>query len=131
MMLNQVPGILGLKLTTPFDLVQNIKQDCKTWFEFFSIGYSNHHIDNTESRSKKQAGTLDEIVVGGYDKLNFIFLNPLTSSYYCPHYFCLDESRLPITNFPNYLQFDVGHTCSLLQNKSDPIREPLSPGTRV
>ena len=47
-MLNQVPGRLGLKLTTPFELAHNAKPDSKTWFELFSIGYFNHETDNTE-----------------------------------------------------------------------------------
>ena len=38
MMLNQVPGRLGLKLTTPFEVVHNSKPYSKTWFELFSIG---------------------------------------------------------------------------------------------
>ena len=66
-MLNQVPGRLGLKLTTPFELVQNATPDSKTWFELFSIGHFNHHIDNTESISKLQAHTLCVIAVGRDD----------------------------------------------------------------
>ena len=68
MMLNQVPGCLGIKITTPFELVHNDKPYSKTWFELFSIGYFNHCIDNTESRSKLQAHTLDGITVGRDDK---------------------------------------------------------------
>ena len=64
MMLNQVPGQLGLKLTTPFEIVHNSKTDSKTWFELFSIGYFKHDVDNAESRSKLQEHTLDEIAVG-------------------------------------------------------------------
>ena len=40
--LNQVPGRLGLKLATPFELVHNYKPNSKTWFELFSVGYFNH-----------------------------------------------------------------------------------------
>ena len=58
-MLNQVPGYLVLKLTTPFDLVHNTKPDSKTWFELFSIGYFNYTVDNTEIRYKFQTHTLD------------------------------------------------------------------------
>ena len=60
MMINQVPGQLGLKLTTLFELVHNSKPDSKTWFKLFSIGYFNHDTDNYESRSKNQAHTLVE-----------------------------------------------------------------------
>ena len=69
-MLNQVTGRLGLKINTPFELVNNAKLYYKTWFELFSIGYFNHHIDNTTSRSKLQAHTLDGIAVGRDDKTN-------------------------------------------------------------
>ena len=115
MMLNQVPGRLGLKLTTPFELVHNAKTNSKTWFELFSIGYFNHDSDNTEIRSKLQAHTLDVIAVGRDDKSkSIIFYNPITSSYYRPPAFLIDESRLPITKFPNSLHFDGGLTCGLL-----------------
>ena len=131
-MLNQVPGRLGLTLTTPFELVHNSKPDLKTWFELFTIGYFNHDIDNTESRSKMKAHTLYGIIVGRDDRSNsIIFYNPITSSYYHPPAFRLDESRIPITNFPNSLRFDVGLTCSLLRNNTDPIHEPFPPGNRV
>ena len=83
MMLNQVPVRLGLKLTTQFELVHNSKPDSKTWFELFSIGYFNHDTDNSESRSKLQAHTLDGISVGRDDRSNsIVFYNPVTYSYY-------------------------------------------------
>ena len=130
MMLNQVPGRLGLKLTTPFELVHKSNTDSKTWFELFSIGYFNHDTDNAESRSKLQAHTLDGIAVGRDDRSNsIIFYNPITSSYYRPPAFRIDEPRLPITNFHNSLIFDGGLTCGLLRNKTDPIHEPFPPGT--
>ena len=132
MMLNQVPGRLGLKLTTPFELIHNSKPNSKTWFELFSIGYFNHDTDNSKSCSKLQAHALYGIAVGRDDSSNsIIFYNPITSSYYHPPDFQLDESRLPITNFPNPIRFDCGLTCGLLQNKTNPICEPLPPGTRV
>ena len=132
MMDNQVPGRLGLKLTTPFELVHNSKPDSKTWFELFSIGYFNHNTDDAESRSKLQAHALHGIAVGRDDRSNYIiFYNPITSSYYRPPNFRLDESRLPITNFPNSLRFDGGLTCGLLRNNTNPIHEPFPPGTRV
>ena len=59
------------------------------------------------------------------------FYNPITSSYYRPPAFRLDESRLPITNFPNYLRFDGGLTCGLLRKKTDTIHDPFPPGTHV
>ena len=132
MMLNQVPGRLGLKLTTPFEIVHNSKPDSKTWFELFSIGYFNHDTDNAESRSKLQAHTLYGIAVGRDDRSNsIIFYNPITSSYYRPPAFRHYEYRLPITNFPNSLRFDGGLSCGLLRNKTEPIHEPFPPGTRV
>ena len=80
MVLNQVPGHLGLKLTTPFELVHNTKSDSNAWFELFSIRYFNNHINYTESRSKIQAHSLDIIDVGRDDKSNsIIFYNPITS----------------------------------------------------
>ena len=72
MMLNYAPVILGLKLTTPFELVQNAKPDSNTWFVLLSIGYFNHDTDNAESQSKLQAHTLDGIAVGRDDRSNYI-----------------------------------------------------------
>ena len=80
MILNQVPGCLGLKLSTPFKLVQNAKPYSKVCFELFTIRYFNHNIDNSERRSKLQEHTLDGIVVGRDDKSNSVLNNPLTSS---------------------------------------------------
>ena len=71
-MLNQVPGQLGLTLMTPFELVHKSKPDSKTWFGLFSIGYFNHDTDNAESHSKLQSHTLDGIAVGRYDRSNDI-----------------------------------------------------------
>ena len=66
------------------------------------------------------------------DKSNAIILyNPIISIYYCPPVFCLYESRLPITKFPNSLPFDWCLTCSLLRDLTGPIHEPFPPGTRV
>ena len=85
MILNQVPGRLGLKLTTTFELDHNSKPDSKTWFELFSIKYFNHDTDNAESHSKLQAHTLEGIAVGRDDRSNsIIFYNPITFSYYHP-----------------------------------------------
>ena len=131
-MLNQVPGQLGLKLTTPFQLVHNSKPESKTWFEISSIGYFNHDTDKSKSRSKLQAHTLYGIAVGRYDRSNsIIFYNPITSSYYRPSDLRLYESRIPITKFPNSLRFDGGLTCGLLRNKTNPIHETFPPGTLV
>ena len=105
MMLNKLPGRLGLKLTTPFELVHNSKTDAKTWFEVLSKGYFNYDKDNAESHSKQQSHTLDGISVGRDDRSNSIFLyKPITPSYYRSQAFRIDESRIPITNFPNSLR---------------------------
>ena len=132
MIMNQVPGRRGLKLTTPFELVHNSKPDSKTWFELFSIGYFNHDTDNSESCSKFQANTLDDIALGRDDRSNsIIFYNPITSRYYLPPDFRPEKSRLTITNIPNSLHFYGGITCGLLINNTDPTYEPFPLGTRV
>lgn len=38
-MFNQVTGCLGHKLTSPFELVYNMKPNSTTWFKLFSLGY--------------------------------------------------------------------------------------------
>ena len=110
-MLNQVPGWIGLKLTTPFEIIYNTKPDSKSWFELFFIGYFNHDTDNAENRSKLQAHTLDVIAVSRDDRYNYIiFYNPISSSYCCPTDLRIEKSRLPITNSLNSLHFDGGLT---------------------
>ena len=131
-MLNQVPVLLSLTLIKPFEIVHNSEPDSKKWFELLSIGYFIRDTDNAKSCSKIQAHTLHGIAVGRDDRSNsIIFYNPITSSYYRPPDFRLDESRLPITNFPNFLRFDGGLTCGLIRNKTDHIHEPFPPGTHV
>ncbi|KAL7525881.1 hypothetical protein ACHAXR_001202, partial [Thalassiosira sp. AJA248-18] len=132
LMLNQVPGRLNRKLTTPFELVHNQKPQSETWFELFSVGYFGHDKDADGQRSKTQDQSLDGIAVGRDDRSNtIVFYNPLTRSYYRPQNFRLDEHRLPVTNFPKSIKFDGGLTCGLLRNKTDPVPEPFPPGTRV
>ena len=99
-MLNKLPGRLGLKLTTPFELVHNSKTDAKTWFEVLSKGYFNYDKDNAESHSKQQSHTLDGISVGRDNRSNsIIFYNPTTSSYYRPTGLQLDKQDLPSPTF--------------------------------
>ena len=70
--------------------------------------------------------------VGRDDKsYSIIFYNKITSIYYHPPDFRLYESRLPITNFPNYLRFDGGLAYGILRNKTNPIPKPFPPGTQV
>ena len=78
MMINQVPRRLSLELTTTFELVHNAKTDSNKWFELFSIGYFNRPIDDTESRSKLQAHSMDVIAVGRNDKSNSIIFITLS-----------------------------------------------------
>eukprot|EP00956_Cyclotella_meneghiniana_P026201 scaffold56081_cov49-Cyclotella_meneghiniana.AAC.1 len=132
LMINQVPGRLGRKLTSPFELVHGVKPDSSTWFELFSVGYFPHGSDDGESKSKSQANTLDGIAVGRDEQTNTVlFYNPISKQYYRPAIFKLDEGRLPITCFPKSIRFDGGLTCGLVRNKSDPAPEPFPPGTRV
>ena len=51
LMINQVPGRLGRKLTTPFELVHGAKPNSKIWFELFAIGYWKQSKYNAELRS--------------------------------------------------------------------------------
>ncbi|KAL7538082.1 hypothetical protein ACHAWF_005990, partial [Thalassiosira exigua] len=131
-MLNCVPGRLGRKLTSPFELMHNQKPDSRTWFELFSVGYFNHSTDGAESRSKIEDHSLDGIAVGRDANTNtIIFYNSLTRSHYRPPAFRLDESRLPVTNFPTSIKYDGGLTCGLMRKRTDPVPEPFPPGTRV
>lgn len=132
LMINQVPGRLGRRLTTPFEIVHGIKPDSSTWFELFSIGYFDHKTENSASKSNTEAQTLAGIAVGRDDKSNTIkFYNPLTKSYYSPPVFKLDEGRLPASHFPTRITFDGGLVCGLQSNNTDPAPEPFPPGTRV
>eukprot|EP00956_Cyclotella_meneghiniana_P043606 scaffold278980_cov116-Cyclotella_meneghiniana.AAC.1 len=63
-MINQVPGRLGRRLTTPFELVHGTKPDSSTWFELFSVGYFDHKTEGSASKSNTEAQTLAGIAVG-------------------------------------------------------------------
>jgi hypothetical protein len=131
-MMNQVPGRLGRKLTSPFELVHGVKPNANTWFELFSVGYFPHYMDSNETKSKMQAQTMDGIAVGRDELSNTIlFYNPINKQYYRPPIYKLDEGRLPISTFPKSIRFDGGLTCGLLRHKTDPTPEPFPPGTRV
>eukprot|EP00956_Cyclotella_meneghiniana_P030923 scaffold79637_cov24-Cyclotella_meneghiniana.AAC.1 len=131
-MINQVPGRLGRRLTTPFELVHGTKPDSSTWFELFSVGYFDHKTEGSASKSNTEAQTLAGIAVGRDEQSNTIkFYNPLTKSYYSPPAFKLDEGRLPASHFPNRITFDGGLVCGLRSNNTDPAPEPFPPGTRV
>jgi transposase InsO family protein len=71
-MCNQVPGRLGRKLTSPFELVHGIKPDASTWFELFSVGFFSHDSLDGATRSKAQAQTLDGIAIGRDEQTNTI-----------------------------------------------------------
>jgi len=129
---NQCPGRLGLKLTTPFELVHNEKPRSETWFQLFSVGYFGRETDNSAKRSKTQDQTLDGIAIARDDRSNTItFYNPITKSYYRPPNFRLDEGRLPVTNFPKHLKYEGGLTCGVFRNRTDPVPEPFPPGSQV
>ena len=101
-------------------------------FELFSIGYWKQNKDNKDSRSNTEDQALDGIAVGQDEQTDtIIFYNPLTKSYYRPPVFWLDESRLPVTNFPLSIKYDGGLSCALYRNRTDPVSEPFPPGTRV
>eukprot|EP00956_Cyclotella_meneghiniana_P012602 scaffold17913_cov36-Cyclotella_meneghiniana.AAC.1 len=131
-MINQIPGRLGRRLTTPFELVYGVKPDSSTWFELFSVRYFDHKTENSASKSNVEVQTLAGIAVGRDEKSNTIrFYNPLTRSYYSPPVFKLDEGRLPVSLFPTKITFDGGLICGLQSNNTDPSPEPFPPGTRV
>jgi transposase InsO family protein len=132
-MMNQVPGRLGRKLTSPFELVHGVKPNSSTWFKLFSVGYFPHQNEENETKSKSQAHTMDGIAVGRDELSNTVlFYNPILRQYYRPSIFKLDESRLPVSTFPKSIRFDGGLTCGLLvRHRSDPTPEPFPPGTRV
>jgi hypothetical protein len=101
-MINQIPGRLGRKLTSPFELVHGTKPDASTWFELFSVGFFAQDSDDGDTRTKTQAQTSAGIAVGRDTRANtVVFYNPLTRSYYRPPNFKLDEGRLPLTVFPS------------------------------
>eukprot|EP00804_Cyclotella_cryptica_P023772 CCRYP_011153-RA/>CCRYP_011153-RA protein AED:0.32 eAED:0.22 QI:0/0/0/1/1/1/2/0/951 len=131
-MKNQVPGRLGRKLTSPFELVYGTKADSSTWFELFSVGFFAQDSEDGETRTKTQAQTLAGIVVGRDHRANtVVFYSPLTKKYYRPPTFKLNEGRLPITVFPQSIWFEGGISCGLIRNSSDPAPEPFLPGTRI
>jgi hypothetical protein len=132
-MINQIPGRLGRKLTSPFELVHGVKPDCTTWFELFSVGFFKHTVKRSEGMNTKiQEMSLDGIAVGRDAQTNTIlFYNPLTKSYYRPQAWTLDETRLPISHWPSHIKYDGSLHCGRYHHRTDPLPEPFPPGTRV
>ena len=131
-MLNQVPGRLGRKLTSPFELVYNAKPDSKTLFELFSVGYFPVDSKSGEKASLTESHTMHGIAIGRDDSSNTItFYNPITRKCYSPPTFKLDFSSFPNAIYPRLVRYDGGFVCGPLRNNTDPVPEPFPPGTRV
>ena len=131
-MLNQVPGRLGKKLTSPFELVYNTKPDSKTWFNLFSVGYFPVDSKSGEKASVTESQTMHGIAIGRDEQTNTItFYNPMTRKYYSPPIFKLDNSTFPNAIYPRLVRYDGGFLCGPLCNSTDPVVEPFPPGTRV
>ena len=125
--LNQVPGSPGHKFITPFELVYNIKP-----YSCFSICYFDHTADGDESWSNTKSHTLDEFtLVQDKSSNTIIFYSPATQIYYHPPAFCLNKGRFPATKFPSSIKFDYGPTCNIFHKLTDPMSEPIPPGTLV
>eukprot|EP00804_Cyclotella_cryptica_P023824 CCRYP_011184-RA/>CCRYP_011184-RA protein AED:0.41 eAED:0.38 QI:0/0/0/1/0/0/4/0/449 len=74
LMLNQIHGCLGCKLTTPFELVHGVKPDAATWFELFSGGYFDHTTKNSSKKSKSEVQNATVLPLAGV-------INPTQSSF--------------------------------------------------
>eukprot|EP00804_Cyclotella_cryptica_P030485 CCRYP_008549-RA/>CCRYP_008549-RA protein AED:0.36 eAED:0.17 QI:0/0/0/0.8/1/1/5/0/922 len=131
-MMNHIPGRMGRRLVCPFELVHGTKPDSTNWFELFSVGFFKTDSSSDGKHSKTQSMSLAGIAVGRDDTSNTIlFYNPVTWSYYRPQAFTLDESRLPLAQWPGLIMPDGSLACGLLRNNTDPTPEPFPPGTRV
>eukprot|EP00804_Cyclotella_cryptica_P026709 CCRYP_007942-RA/>CCRYP_007942-RA protein AED:0.35 eAED:0.34 QI:0/0/0/0.66/0.5/0.33/3/0/1904 len=131
-MMNYIPGRMGRRLASPFELVHGTKPDSTTWFELFSVGFFKTESSSDGKHSKTQSMSLAGIAVGRNDTSNTILLyNPVTRSYYRPQAFTLDETRLPLAQWPGVIIPDGSLACGLLRNNTNPVPEPFPPGTRV
>ena len=131
-MLNQMPGCLGRKLATLFELVYGVKPDLRTWAQPFSVGFFSHTIDNKSSGSKNKDQSIARIAAWQDEKTNTIFFyNVMTRSYYRPPAFRLDKDTLPVILFPKSISYPGGLTCGLMHNYRNPVAEAFPTGTRV
>eukprot|EP00804_Cyclotella_cryptica_P022088 CCRYP_011573-RA/>CCRYP_011573-RA protein AED:0.27 eAED:0.27 QI:0/-1/0/1/-1/1/1/0/654 len=131
-MMNYIPGRMGAACVCPSNFVHGTKPDSSTWFELFSVGFFKMESSSNGKQSKTQSMSLAGIAVGRDDISNTIlFYNPLTRSYYRPQAFTLDETRLPLTQWPGLIVPDGSLSCGLPRNNTDPTPEPFPPGTRV
>jgi hypothetical protein len=62
-MMSMIPGKNRTEVASPFMLVHSVRLDLRTWLLLFSLCYFHHNKDSNASRSKKQAHTLDGIVI--------------------------------------------------------------------
>ncbi len=76
-MMNMFPGKYCNKLASPFMLVHGKRPDTRTWLSLFLLCYFHHDKVSDASRSKRQAHTMDGIIVGCSSTSNAILVyNP-------------------------------------------------------
>jgi hypothetical protein len=130
-MMNMIPGKYRGKLVSPFMLVHGVHLDPRTWLPEFLLCYFHHEKDSDALRSKNQAHTLDEIVIGQSSTSNAILVfNPSNQCYYEPDSYRPDAYYLLLTVYPTVI--DNGRLfVSLHWGKSTPTSQSYPPGTRV
>eukprot|EP00804_Cyclotella_cryptica_P030371 CCRYP_011900-RA/>CCRYP_011900-RA protein AED:0.20 eAED:-0.11 QI:0/0/0/1/1/1/3/0/1923 len=125
-MMNYIPGRMGRRLASPFELVHGVKPDSTTWFELFSVGFFKMESSSAGKHSKTQSMSLAGIAVGRDDTSNTIlFYNPVTRSYYRPQAFTLDEARLPLAQWPGLIIPDDVPIKGTITNIPTPSTSPL------
>jgi hypothetical protein len=129
--MNMIPGKYRNKLAFPFMLVHGKRPDTRTWLPLFSLCYFYHEKDSDASRSKHQAHTMDDIVVGRSSTSNVILIyNPCNQLYYESDSYRFDPYYLPSSVYPSII-YNGGLFVSLHRDDSPQISKPYPPGTRV
>ncbi len=112
-MMNMIPGKYKDKLASPFMLAHGVRPDPRTWLPIFLLCYFHHKKDSNASRSKKQAHTLNGIIIGRSLTSNALLIyNPHNQQYYEPDSYRLDSYCLPSSVYPSIV-YDGGLFVSL------------------
>ena len=131
-MMNHIPGRYNGKLVTPHMLVHGVKGGFRCWTPLFLVCYFHHQRDGKILRSKNQAQTLDDIVVGRSSTSNAIMVyNPRNKQFYNEvKSFRVDAHRLPSSVYSN-IRYDGGLFCYLKRDGATDQDEAYPHGARV
>jgi hypothetical protein len=130
-MMNAIPGKIHGHLASPFLLFHGSGHNERTLILLFAVCFFYCYKDSPTLRSKNQAHTMGNIVIGRSPMSNaFLVYNPWNKQYYKPDSYHLDTYHLPSLVYLD-VKNDGGLFCFLLRDNNPPMEEKYLPSTHV